>query len=930
MAGGGNVHDTPAMRQFRSFKERYPDCVLFFRMGDFYETFYDDAKLAHKVLGVTLTQRTKGIAMAGVPYHSVEGYLRRMIQAGYRVAVCDQVEDAAQAKGIVRREVTRVITPGTLTDESLLEEETENPLAAVVVHDGSVVSVAWAELSTGAFRLTTINEGELPDELARIAPRELLYPEPDQGVVDERVRSVIELLGCASAARPAWQFRQAEAVETLCKQYGVTTLEGFGLSPQDPALGAASGVIHYLRETQSPPAPGSVPGSTPGSAQGGNIGDGVYGGRSLGHLQPPCKFARHDYLVIDHTSLRSLEIERTARSGEVEGSLLAVLQGCVTAMGKRALRSWLCYPCCSRGPIEQRQRVVAAMVEDERFRDELTGLLENVQDVQRIAGRVAVGRATPRDLMGLGKSSGQARALGRLLGDRPAVEGYLQRLVAVSDPLQALAATLTEACVEAPPAHLREGGLIRDGFDADLDEARSLQHDSHTWLGQYQKSLVEETGINNLKVGFNKVFGYYIEVTAANKDKAPDHWSRKQTLKNAERYITPPLKEFEGKVLSARERAIAREQVLFTQLCETATQQLSALNQFAQVVAELDVLACFANRAVRWRYVRPEIVDEPVLEIRGGRHPVLDELLGDRFVPNDVHLGSNRVVDSDEAPEAESGEMPSKATLGLITGPNMAGKSTYIRQAALMTLLAHTGSFVPADSATIGLCDRIFTRIGASDELHAGRSTFMVEMTETANICHHATGKSLVILDEIGRGTSTLDGLSLAWAIAEHLAGCGARTLFATHYHELTGLAQRFENVANLNVTVREWQDQIVFLHRIVPGATDRSYGIHVAKIAGLPSVVVDRANQLLGQLSVSHDTMPAAVGDTTPSGRGSQASDRAPQGRSPSADGQLALFKEYLDHPVVERLRAVDLNRMTPLEAFEVLKDFQQTLDEG
>ncbi len=855
--------------------------MLFFRMGDFYEMFYDDAKLANKVMGVTLTQRSAGVPMAGVPYHSVDGYLRRMIQAGYRVAVCDQMEDASQAKGVVRREVTRVITPGTLTDESLLDEATENPLAAVALHPKqNTASIAWAELSTGSFSLITVDQSEVADELARIAPRELLYaPANDTDPPVGILKDVLDFLECASVSRPPWQFRPAEAVETICKQFQVVTLEGFGMAHDDPALGAASAVVHYLLETQAPRGTDEQPGR-------------------LAHLQPPKRFARSEYLVVDQASLRSLEIERTIRSGSTEGSLLGVLQGCATAMGKRTLRHWLCYPLAQRQPIEQRQRVVEAMVADDTFLTQLTDTLDDVQDVERIIARIAVGRATPRDLVALGTSAAQADLLIQLLADRPAVTPYHDQLTHVAVSLTELAHAVAHACVESPPAHLREGGLIRDGFDAQLDEYRTLQRDSHAWLADYQKQLIEQSGITSLKVGFNKVFGYYIEVTAANKDRAPDDWTRKQTLKNAERYTTPQLKEFEQKVLSADQRAVAREQELFAQLCAQAQQHLPPLRSFAGVVAELDVLACFAKRAVRARYVKPTIVDQPVLDLRGARHPVLDQLLADRFVPNDATLGSA----ADSQP---------RATLALITGPNMAGKSTFIRQAALITLLAHTGSFVPADTATIGLCDRIFTRIGASDELHAGQSTFMVEMTEAANICHHATPASLVILDEIGRGTSTLDGLSLAWAIAEHLAQRACRTLFATHYHELTSLADRFENVANLNVTVREWNDQIVFLHRIVPGATDRSYGIHVAKIAGLPDVVVRRADELLGQLSVSQT---AHVPATT--------------NRASRSDPQLPLFTEYIDHPVIDRIRQADLDALTPMDAFDLLRRLRSEID--
>jgi len=883
-------NDTPAMRQFRQFKERYPQCVLFFRMGDFYEMFYDDAKLANKVLGVTLTQRTKGIPMAGVPYHSVDGYMRRMIQAGHRVAVCEQMEDASQAKGVVRREVTRLITPGTLTDESLLEEGTENPLAAVVVHDDGTASIAWAELSTGSFSLASVEGHGLADELARVAPSELLYAEPDNGDIPKSIKALDAVLGCSIVCRPAWQFRQTEAAEALCKQFEVVTLDGFGLSRDDGALGPASAVVHYLQETQAPD-----------------------GGRSrLGHLQPPRRFVRSDHLMIDQVSLRSLEVERTIRSGSVAGSLLGVLQGCVTAMGKRMLRQWLCYPLCRREPIEQRQRVVGAMLEDDQFRDELRRMLGAVQDVQRIVGRIAVGRAMPRDIVGLGTSAAQAHMLKQLLADRPAVGAYYQRLVDVAGPLTELADTITAACVQSPPAHLREGGLIRDGYDGQLDEYRQLTQDSHTWLAQYQKQLVEQSGITSLKVGFNKVFGFYIEVTAVNAARALDAWSRKQTLKNAERYTTPELKEYERKVLSAQHQAVAREQELFGQLCEQAQGQLSPLRGFAQVVAELDVLGCFAKRAKGHGYVRPEMVDEPVMDIRGGRHPVLDELLADRFVPNDVALGPVRKTD--EAGECNGGGgAGSGATLALITGPNMAGKSTYIRQTALIALMAHTGGFVPADAATVGLCDRIFTRIGASDELHSGQSTFMVEMTEAANICHHATESSLVILDEIGRGTSTLDGLSLAWAMAEYLAQRGCRTLFATHYHELTKLDQQFDTVTNLNVTVREWDDQIVFLHRIVPGATDRSYGIHVAKIAGMPGQVVSRATQLMGQLTVNHSPAVTGAGPIGSAGAG---------GAVPG--GQMPLFTEFVEHPVLDKLRGTELDGLSPMAAFDLLRQLQ------
>jgi len=971
-------------------------------MGDFYEMFYEDAELAHRVMGVTLTQRTAGIPMAGVPYHAVEGYLRKMIQAGHRVAVCDQVQDAAEAKGVVERDVTRVITPGTLTDESLLDEGRENHLAAVMwlgagggrgKHpgqaalrhdpasggDGSAagggkrdverVAVAWAELSTGAFGVGVFDARHVADELARVGPKELLYAETSDGDEPARVTELCSAIGAVSTPRPGWQFRTAEARETLCKQFGVTTLAGFGFADDDPAIGAAGAVVSHLFETQRPGggskmgqgrrviAEGVGPdqvgdGREPGQhalhhdpASGG--ADGNKAGPILKHLRPPVRYEPTQHMEIDRVTLRSLEVERTLRSESSDGSLLGVFEsrlnkspgrsgqsaggGCVTAMGRRMLRRWLCYPLREREPIERRQRQVGAMVEDHRLTDDLREALDTVHDVERIVGRIAVGRATPRDLAALGASVSRAGRLGELLDARPAFAEQHETLETIHEQLHPVAARITAACVDAPPAHLREGGLIRDGFDQELDEARTLQRDSHQWLAAYQKQVTEQTGVPSLKVGFNKVFGYYIEVTAANRPKmdsfldsdAGGGWVRKQTLKNAERFITPELKEFEGKALSAESRAIAREQKLFAQLCTEAAEQIEPLRSFAQVAAELDVLQCFAVRAVRRKYCQPTMVDEPGLRIINGRHPVLDELLADRFVGNDVVLGDGAGALADgEQPQGDATQPNSNPdptpnpqspipTLKLITGPNMAGKSTFIRQTALIALLAHTGSWVPADTATIGLCDRIFTRVGANDELHAGQSTFMVEMTETANICHHATPRSLVILDEIGRGTSTFDGLSLAWAITEHLAAVGCRTLFATHYHELTALAETLAGVGNLHVTVREWDEQIVFLHRVQPGATDRSYGIHVAKIAGLPPEVVARARQVLTGL----EDQPLQHGK-------SAAASQNPSTQHDTA--QLGLFTEYMSHPALDELRDTDLNTLSPMQAFDLLRKLQ------
>ncbi|MHC4768636.1 MAG: DNA mismatch repair protein MutS, partial [Planctomycetota bacterium] len=744
---------TPAMRQYARFKAMYPECVLFFRMGDFYEMFHEDAVLAHKALGITLTQRTKGVPMAGVPYHAVEGYLRRMIDAGYRVAVCDQVQDPREATGVVERAVTRVLTPGTLVDEALLDEGRTNHVAAIELPGRgrpSAAALSVIELSTGSFWLLDVPVGRIADEVVRIGPAELLYPESGDGGVPPIIESIRAAAGCALTARPPWTFRLREAGEALREHFGVATLSGFGLDDDDPALGAAGAVLRYLQETQTPNDDGAS--------------------SRLQHLRPPRRRADDASVTIDAATLHNLEIERTMRSGTTADSLLSIFGRCRTGMGKRQLRQWLCFPLRDLAAIRVRQRMVSELVDDSRLVESLAETVSAVQDVARIAGRVSMRRATPRDLVALGTSAGQLPAVADLLEDRPAFAEPRDRLTGLAGALGPLADTIATRCVDTPPAHLREGGLFRDGVDADLDAARTLQRDANGWLAAYQKQLTDETGINSLKVGYNKVFGYYIEITHAHVDKVPAAFTRKQTLKNAERYITPQLKTFEDKVTTAAAAAVEREKDLFEELCRTAAAEAPALSEYGDVVGDLDVLACFAQVARRGGYACPRMVDAPALDIRQGRHAVLDRTLGERFVPNDCRLGARLdAEDADAAPEATGQD----STLVLITGPNMAGKSTYIRQVALIVLLAHAGSFVPAEAATIGLTDRIFTRIGASDELHAGRSTFMVEMTETANILHHATDRSLVILDEIGRGTSTLDGLSLAWAITEALADRG-------------------------------------------------------------------------------------------------------------------------------------------------------------
>jgi DNA mismatch repair protein MutS len=962
--GVNDPRDTPAMRQYALFKKRYPDCVLLFRIGDFYELFDDDAVKVSRAIGLTLTQRTAGVPMCGLPHHQLDTYLRRLISAGFRVAVADQLQSAAEVKGnaVIQRGVTRVITPGTLVDEPLLSDDRANTLAAVCFPASPTVpahrrpanghvqaarsdtrtaeefpttaAVACVELSTGQFTVLTCPAAKLVDELTRRQVREVLYAETADRHPPPRLRHVLEALGLPGTPRPQWHFRLSEAFDILCEQFGVRTLAGFGLDDQSPEITAAGAVIRYLRETQAPDQAGPATATADRGAPG-----------ALAHLRPPRRELAGDRLEIDASSLRSLEVDRTIRgalAGDAgEGSLLSIFSGrgpggagsprigCRTGMGKRLLRDWLCRPSARLEEIATRQSRVSVLVEDRRTAAELGSVLSEVEDVQRIGSRVALGRCTPRDLVALGRSVGRIDDLRKVLEQAPAFAPVRAACDEIREPLVRLAGRIGLTCVDDPPAHLREGGLIRPGIDAALDEARLLRSNAGEWLAAYQQRLIAEHQIPTLKVGFNRIFGYYIELSKGQASRAPASFTRRQTLTGAERFITPELKAFEEKVMNAEARALERETELFASLCREAAEVLAPIAAFADLVAELDVLLCFADKSVSRGWVRPEMVQAPVLRIVQGRHPVLDELLEGRFVPNDLVLGlPDQGGDETNTPRADA---PSGApSLAIITGPNMAGKSTFIRQCALMTLLAHTGCFVPAQSATIGLCDRIFTRVGADDALFAGQSTFMVEMTETANILHHATSRSLVVLDEIGRGTSTLDGLSLAWAIAETLAhgapqaggtspGRGPRTLFATHYHELTRLEELLPGrITNLHVSVREWEDQIVFLHRILPGRADRSYGIHVAKLAGIPAATVARAREVLESLTVEHSGLvgtPAAC-----RGAGHPGQDTA----SP-ASGQLSLFTQYVSHPVVDRLRELKLEDLTPLKAFDLLRTLSE-----
>ncbi|TVQ62249.1 MAG: DNA mismatch repair protein MutS [Phycisphaerales bacterium] len=932
----GDPKQTPAMRQYFAFKARFPDALLFFRMGDFYELFGEDAKTASRVLGLTLTKRQSDLAMAGAPYHQLETYLRRALAAGYRVAVADQVQDPKDAKGVVARAVTRVVTQGTLADDALLPDDATSaivavcPLGARGFVDGH--ALACVELATGAVRVGSLSGAgpvSLADELARRGASELLYPEAGDGATPGWVSELVERLGVSATPRPSWQFRPAEAMEAIREQYGVSTLAGFGMPDDDACVAPLGAALRYLRETQTV--------SLDHAANPDAVGDATVElpRVTLSHLEAPRREASDGSCVIDAVSLRSLEVERTIRAGDRaggetdrEGSLLSLFLApglCRTPMGKRLLREWLVRPLGTLASIHARQSAVATLVEDRRTAQELSEALSGVQDVPRLAARLALGRAGPRDLVALGSSLSRAGPLLSIVQDAPALRGHAERLEAAREAVAPLAARITETCAEDAPAHLRDGGFVRDGIDAALDEARALERDAGQWLAEYQAKLHAEHDLPSLKVGYNKVFGYYIELPAAQARRAPAAFTRKQTLKNAERYITPELKTFEDKVSTATERALARERAIFDELCELVRAQLRPATDFGEVAAELDALGALASKAAKRGWVKPEVVASPVLRIRAGRHPVLDEKLAHNFVPNDTELGGGASGEGES--EAEGPEAP----VALITGPNMAGKSTYIRQTALLVLLAHAGSFVPADRAVVGLTDRIFTRVGADDALHRGQSTFMVEMTETANILNHATGRSLVVLDEIGRGTSTLDGLSLAWAIAEHLADREEppRTLFATHYHELTELEERLPGrVRNLHVAVRELDrppagdgdeahGEIVFLHRILPGRTDQSYGIHVARLAGVPRAVTERAKEVLDSLAVQHRAQAAAATSV-------------PERRARGRGDQLGLFTEFVHHPAVDRLRELKLDTMSPLQAFDELRKLAASAREG
>jgi DNA mismatch repair protein MutS len=887
---------TPMMQQYHDAKAAAGDALLLFRMGDFYELFFDDAKTAARVLGLSLTSRDKGdnpVPMAGFPYHQLDAYLAKIIAAGHRAAICEQVEDPKKAKGLVKREVTRIVTPGTLTDDSLLDPAASNFLVAIAQPTTSgratvpLAGLAWIDLSTGRFCAASLAPEQMPDLVARISPVELLVSDDAAPLTHEYA------MGAALTRRPAWTFGHVAAVDLLTKHFGTRSLEGFGFSndantSDAAALRAAGAILDYLRETQK---------------------------ASLAHVDCLSPHCVDDCLAIDPAARRSLELTATIRDGSRESSLLGSIDRTITSLGARLLADWLAAPLTSVAAINARLDAVAELVADAALTGSLRESLHEIYDIQRLLARVATGRASPRDLSFIGRTLARLPKVKAKLTDR--ASPLLQRLEMRLDLCADVRGPLERALVDDCPLTTRDGNFIRAGFHAGLDEFRELMAGGKQWMAEYQSAECQRTGIPNIKVGFNSVFGYYLEITHAQREKVPADYIRKQTIKNAERYITPELKEYEEKVLTAEERAKELECELFAQLRELVAGAAARLQATAAALAEVDVLAALAELARSRNYCRPAVVAEPILDVEAGRHPVLDitEPEG-TFVPNDLCCAGH-YLNNDERDDSSLDIRHSSFLL--ITGPNMAGKSTYIRQAALLAIMAQMGSFVPARRATVGVADRIFARIGASDELARGQSTFMVEMTETARILNTATPRSLVILDEIGRGTSTYDGLSLAWSIVEHIhERIGCRTLFATHYHELTDLADQLPGVANYNVAVKEWQDQVVFLHQIVPGAADKSYGIHVAQLAGVPRSVNDRAKKVLAELEAQHHSG---------TDRGWATKSHSPSSTNCRADHwQLTLFGVD-EHPLLDEIRAANLHDLTPLEAMRLVESWQERL---
>ena len=869
-----DVKTTPLMEQYLAIKAKYQDMILLYRMGDFYETFYEDAKIISRVLGIALTKRSHGkvadVPLAGFPYHALDAYLPKLIKAGHKVAICEQVEDPKKAKTVVKREVVEVITPGTALSEKILDNRSSNYLAAVYMKDDTA-GISYCDVSTGAFYLSEIPVTEVLNYLQEIAPKEILVSSAQEADVQQ-------LLGNRLAAihtrMDDWIFTYQFAYERLTDHFRTPNLKGFGAEDYPLGIVAAGAILYYIGENYQ---------------------------NRLEHIQRVSVISASDVMILDETTRRNLEITTSLMGDNRQGTLLAILDHTLTPMGSRLLKHWMVHPLIRKEAIDQRLERVSAFYENNALRESVREALEHISDMERLLARISTGRATPRDLIALKQALRYIEPIREAL--REANDPRLRTFLDMEDVTD-VADLIQRAIVDNPPQTLTEGNIIKTGYHAELDELRTISQEGKTVIVELQRREREKTGIPSLKVGYNKVFGYYFEVTKTHQDKVPDYFIRKQTLTNAERYITPELKEFEEKVLTAEEKMASLEYELFQQVREQIARRGEAIQKNAHLVAELDVLANFAHVAHKYQYVRPKITVDTELHITEGRHPVVERLLppDQPFVPNDTHLDNENTQ------------------IMIITGPNMAGKSTYLRQVGLIVLLAQVGCFVPAASAKIGVVDRIFTRVGASDNLAFGESTFMVEMLETANILNNASPRSLILLDEIGRGTSTFDGLAIAWAVTEYIhntPAISAKTLFATHYHELTELATLYPRIKNFKVAVKEYGDQVIFLRKIEPGGMDNSYGIYVAQMAGMPREVVDRAREVLMNLE-ANELRPNRQSGLARRRRGMQVD-----------PNQLSLFDVLQSSPVEDELKKLDINRLTPLEALIKLNELKSLLSD-
>lgn len=874
---------TPMMKQYMQTKEEYKDCILFYRLGDFYEMFFDDALTASKELEITLTGKNCGLEerapMCGIPYHAVDSYLNRLVSKGYKVAICEQVEDPKTAKGIVKREVIRVVTPGTNLDTQGLDE-TKNNYIMCIVYMADRYGLSVADVTTGEYLVTELDsQTKLMDELYKFMPSEIVCNEAfymsglDLDDLKNRLHMAIYSL-------EAWYFDDALCRETLQEHFKVASLEGIGLSDYECGMIASGALLKYLEETQK---------------------------NSLSHMSRLTRYATGNYMVLDSATRRNLELVETLREKQKRGSLLWVLDKTKTAMGARTLRKYVEQPLIDKKSIVKRLDAVAELKDNAICREEIREYLNPVYDLERLVGKITYQSANPRDLIAFQSSLSMLPSVKCILKDMES--DLLKEIYEELDPLEELCDLVGRAIQEEPPLAMKEGGIIKDGYNEEVDRLRKAKSEGKNWLADLETKEREKTGIKNLRIRYNKVFGYYLEVTNSFKDLVPDYYTRKQTLANAERYIIPELKELEDTILGAEDKLCALEYELYCEVRNTIAAELTRIQRTAKAVAKLDVIASLALVAERNNYVRPKINEKCVIDIRDGRHPVVEKMIpNDMFIANDTYLDDK------------------KQRISIITGPNMAGKSTYMRQAALIVLMAQLGSFVPASSANIGLVDRIFTRVGASDDLASGQSTFMVEMNEVANILRNATSKSLLILDEIGRGTSTFDGLSIAWAVVEYISNSkllGAKTLFATHYHELTELEGKISNVNNYCIAVKEKGDDIVFLRKIVKGGADKSYGIQVAKLAGVPDPVINRAKEIVEELVTADIT--GKVKDIAVQGSETK---KKTQKKLDEVDlTQFSLFDTVKDDDVLNELKELDISHMTPMDAMNKLYQLQNKL---